>query len=481
MAKTSNSNGLLKDNSAAVALVFGLALMVIVAAIGLCVDVARHYAVRSELQRATDAALLGAMKSIREIPNVEHEFTGLFFANYPRSGGGHDSWYMGSNIVNITVTSNVSREQREAGFTESGEYTAVVTAVSENLVMRIFGRERETITAEASAINNQESIIEHAELTFVLDTTGSMAGQPIADLKAAVIEALNVIFGANETIVDDPLDINLISYATSVAFSPTQISGMRDWVQSAPVPGMGALTWRDRYDWQQSVVNKVYLSNRNPDFPANPLYVDATDALPSSEETRFRTPIASMGTTVPPIPYVPGFGTAAYWCWDQESGNQQVASFFNKSKTPMVNWVNSLVAEGCTRINTGALWGLLSLSPNWQGRFSLAEPNLPGLIDERHPKYMVLMTDGMNTVFSQQDPTTSHDDVGTLAICNYIKSLDITLYTVTLGTSVNGPLMEACATSPAHYYHAPTSAQLRAIFQNLAIIIMRDIGLRLTR
>ncbi len=466
-----------KSVAGAVSLVFGLAFMTILMAVGLAVDIAVHYAVRHQLQASVDVALLGAMKSVREIPDVEAEFTRLFHANYPRLSNGGDGWYMGTTVMEVQVTADMISDtmSKDDAFNKptqdeilnNGVYTAEVKVRSPNHVRKIFGDDYEIITARASAVNNTEETQRKAFISLVLDTTGSMAGQPIADLKAASSELINILAGGNEFM--SFIWVNIIPYSTSVAFNPAQYPNMRNWVQ-AP--------WQPRYDWQVGIVNKAYLANRNPDFPMDPTYDDITDQQPNTERRRFRTPQAQMGTAA--IPFTPGFGTPAYWCWDQEAGNQQVATFYNKHKTPMLTQINGLVAEGCTRINTGLGWGYRALSPEWDNLLGPAGFNLPNQYNETRLGFLILMTDGANTVYAGQDPTTSHDDVSTLAMCTAAKARGITVITVGLGAA-NQALLTSCASRPELAFYTNVSSGLRPIFENLAIMIVQALGVQLVR
>ena len=502
-------SGFLKARSGATAIAFGLSFMVIIALTGLAVDTARHYAVRSQLQAAVDTGLLGAMKTIREIPDVESEFTRLFFANYPRANNGYDAWYLGTTINEIQVTSDVQAvddgtdapQQVPSHRNTRGEYTATVTVRSPNTFMQIFGRDYETVSASASAVNNERQVQKKAEISFILDTTGSMClvnGQPdctaLNSLKLAMTEAINVLFAGLETV--EHIYINIIPYSTAVTFDTTRIPNVVNWIQPA---------WQERVNWQLwagpqlSNPNRVYLSNRNPDMPANAAYSDTTDALPTTDFTKFRTPIAKSGAInsslpqYPTVPYVNGFGQyigayIQYWCYDEETFGQQPAVFHMQEKTPLLNMINGLQAVGCTRIPTGAMWGMLALSPTWRGMLNSAQPNVPLPNNPNNLKYMVLMTDGENTVFSGQIPfppqtqATSDDDVTTRAICTAAKGRGVRIFTIGLGASIDQQLLIDCATDPADYFHAPTPGALRPIFENLATIIVEEVDpLRLTR
>ncbi len=77
------------------------------------------------------------------------------------------------------------------------------------------------------------------------------------------------------------------------------------------------------------------------------------------------------------------------------------------------------------------------------------------------------LTEGRLGTTSGGTATTRINDRMT-NLCNNIKAQGIVLYTITLGTAgATQTLYRNCATSPAHYFHAPSAAQLRTSFQQI--------------
>ncbi|WP_457939370.1 pilus assembly protein TadG-related protein [Mesorhizobium sp. 10J20-29] len=134
-----------------------------------------------------------------------------------------------------------------------------------------------------------------------------------------------------------------------------------------------------------------------------------------------------------------------------------------------------------TYIPAGLIWGQNLLSP--------AEPFSQGAAydpsNKKPRKVAVLMTDGENTlrfrnsdgrhVLPSSNATTAKGelkktDEDTKAICDYMKSHEIELYTVAF--MVTNPdakkLLEDCATDSAHYFDASDPAKLLAAFSGIA-------------
>jgi hypothetical protein len=142
-------------------------------------------------------------------------------------------------------------------------------------------------------------------------------------------------------------------------------------------------------------------------------------------------------------------------------------------------------------------WGWRMLSPEWRGLWG-GEMNANDLpLDYHTPlmnKVVILMTDGMNSVAtgnytaygflsSNELGTTNVTqanaqlDTRTLAVCSSLKANGVLVYTIGFGstdvpdinntTSVNGPMLKACASKLEYYFFAPTNAQLTAAFQKI--------------
>jgi hypothetical protein len=157
-------------------------------------------------------------------------------------------------------------------------------------------------------------------------------------------------------------------------------------------------------------------------------------------------------------------------------------------------------SRGGTMGNLGLQAGWMTISPRWRGLWgtshwgTVTPPglplNYPGSRDFM-TKVIVMMTDGDNNWFDySRPPSFDYTGYGRLtegrlgtttgstatarindrmtALCANIKAQGIVIYTITLGTAgATQALYRNCATSPGHYFHAPTAAQLRSSFQEI--------------
>ena len=141
--------------------IMAAALIPLAGMVGGGVDIARLYIVKTRLQHACDAGALAGRKSMG---GGTWNQTANGTANYPNSVAVKffDSNYQ-SDAYGAT--------SRTRTFTESaGKVTGTATAVLPMTLMKIFGRNSETLTVTCDA----EMRLPNTDVMFVLDTTGSM-------------------------------------------------------------------------------------------------------------------------------------------------------------------------------------------------------------------------------------------------------------------------------------------------------------------
>lgn len=153
----------------------------------------------------------------------------------------------------------------------------------------------------------------------------------------------------------------------------------------------------------------------------------------------------------------------------------------------MIHWEGS-----GTNVSEGLAWAYRVLSP--------AEPYTGGSAfrSENNSKYVVVFTDGENTVFGASSETHLKSDYGsygildadsparfgttnrntalttvnnwTLEACSSLKAKDVEVFTVLLGadTAANRKLYSECATIPQNYFPTNDVSELDAVFKKIA-------------
>ncbi len=138
-------------------------------------------------------------------------------------------------------------------------------------------------------------------------------------------------------------------------------------------------------------------------------------------------------------------------------------------------------AHGATYSNVGMAWGMRVLSPE--------EPFIEGSDweDEEWNKAIVLMTDGemspggVSSAYWMNDKSTGSNNITTLnsrlsEICTWLKAepRNVIIYTVTFDhatsdiSSATKAIYRNCATSPDHYFDAPSQQKLISAFERIS-------------
>ncbi len=112
-----------------------------------------------------------------------------------------------------------------------------------------------------------------------------------------------------------------------------------------------------------------------------------------------------------------------------------------------------------------------TVDPIFAGRpFDWDEPNVV--------RALILLTDGENCCGERY--SQSQQDANAVSVCNELKSHDVLIYSIAFQAPTGGAaLMQACASSPSHYFNA-TTAEIAAVFQGIGASIQTQ-ALRLTQ
>lgn len=111
-----------------------------------------------------------------------------------------------------------------------------------------------------------------------------------------------------------------------------------------------------------------------------------------------------------------------------------------------------MTPAGNTNITIGIQWGMEVLSP------TAPFTNGTAFTDTTVSKYMIVLTDGLNTQ-NRWTTTSSQIDARTALACTNAKNLGITVFTVRL-ESGNSSMLQACASETGYYYNLSNASQL---------------------
>ncbi|MCE9523443.1 MAG: pilus assembly protein [Alphaproteobacteria bacterium] len=468
-----------------VAIIYALALLPSIAAVGSAVDLTRAMVVKMRLGEALDAAGLSVGGTVglsdAEMSAKAQKF---FYANYPDDELG-------------TVTAlNVS---------SSGQNLVTVsgTAKIDTAFMALFGVSYLQVSVNVEVTRESKGL----EIALVLDNTGSMASNgKIQALKTATNELIGILFGDQNT--PSHLKMSLVPFSQTVKVDTTSFlnGGYMDTLgQSANArlnfdnnkyafavwATMNNKSWGGCLETRPNGLEETddapnagtpdtrwvpYFEPDGPDSSAYSGYTTyITDGVNSNQDTRLKRSAKYSGQnkTNP----------------NADCNMQKILPLTN-NKLTLLGYVNGMIATGFTHIAIGAGWGWRTLSPT----APYTEGSDYG--DEEWTKAMVFLTDGLNTIDNNNtwhksnytaynylvrgtlgttnaSAAETEQDTRTRTVCTNIRNSGIRVYTILLEEQSNRAinLMRDCASEVEGqklFFNSPAAADLKEIFQEIA-------------
>ncbi len=502
-------------------MMFAMLLPVLLGSVGLAADVASMMRAHSQLQNAADAAVLAASRINDKSMSREKVFQDFLAANIASNSGlsnvdaGIDI-DVGINYISTTGTASADVELY-FGF--------------------IFGDSRR-ISVEASAYESRDNL----EVVMALDNTGSMGAARMAELRKAATSLVDILALVHAPNAEPKRVVKaaLVPFVTAVnikgqGYSENWIDTKWDPVTKTYVPrGSRLATYHGVHfdkiggqpvnhmtlfkalgtEWKGCVEARSKPYNLSDDAP-NPNQPDTLFVpyfAPDNPGKAGQSP--NSGTAWNNSYVTDSFGTkdAAKLRDSTRYNNVSSANLYirdNQSRTtgpnyacptpivPLTSDFNTLKAEigkmiywegSGTNVSEGLAWSQRVLSPQ--------EPYTQGapFNSEYTSKFVVVFTDGENTVFGASSQPYNTSDYGsysfldqgrvhtnrnnaltqvntwTLDACTSLKSQSVEVFTVLLGadTPANRTLYTKCATTPDHYYPTSDVADLDAVFKKIA-------------
>lgn len=326
----------------------------------------------------------------------------------------------------------------------------------------------------------------NVEIALVLDNSGSMGGQPIADLKSAANNLLDVVFaGAAGT---DRVRVGVVPFAASVNVGPENANAI--WMDSN---GLSSIHMQnvDQPRTRFQLFNDLGVSwggcvearpaphdtadtvpvTGTPDTLFVPMFApDEPDSENRAGKSYYNSYLVDDGGTCTPQPSVctatnKKNGKCTNWSKtpmdpavaqgrlckysgqfpsggsgpNQNCTTQKVLPL-TSTKADIEATVDSMVAGGMTNIPEGVMWGLRVLSPE--------EPFTEGRAwtETDNAKYLVIMTDGENTYSTYDNQNKSMYGAFGYAVKN---RLGTTHTQSAIKTAMNNKLLAACAAAKA--------------------------------
>ncbi len=429
-----------RNESGNVFIIAALMIFVLMSVAGAAIDYSRITSTKSKMANAMDAAVLAAgydlSKGVTDKTALREKFENFFFANITGTGG-DPSLY---RIASFEADPN------------TGKVSAVVKSTVQATLTAAIGMDALDVKAETEGVFDQTDV----EVAMMLDVTGSMRGQKIADLKLAARDAVDILLPDNGT---QGMRIGLVPYASSINAGRYAKDVTRGNRRFANADGFT--------DYTRNVRTRDCVTGRAGR--------DAT-----TDASYRQSPLGSHEATV-------NAGNAFFRCPDAE-----IIPLTN-NRTLLKREISQFVADGYTGGHLGIAWSYYMLSENWRDLWST--PNDPAAYSADVKKIAILMTDGeFNTAFEgigNNNPfgaNVARSNNTAKDLCEDMKATKngnpgITIYAIAFqAPSSAEATLRACANddtaATTYYYSADNGTELREAFREIAASIT---NLRISR
>ncbi len=408
------------DRRGSIAIMFAMSITLLLAMIGGSVDYARWLSAKSKTLNAMDASVLAGGR-ILQLPGKT-----------TTDAVAAASQYYSKNKADTLSLDNTT-------FSVNGnEITGTTNSTVDTPFLNVIGIGNLPVKLTAKAILAADGNAgSHVEVSLMLDTTGSMGGSKMVDLKAAAKDLVDIV------------------------------------------------VWDD----QSNFTSRIALAPFSRYVNVGTTYFNTVTGATASGNPDQRTCVKERSTADRYTDAAPGAGN--YFNRYTSSGTCQPTSTImplSSNKQALKTHIDGMPTTGMTAGHLGTAWAWYLVSPNWDSvwptgskplAYSLmtenSDPNSsaqPGDQDFKPKLYKiaVLMTDGSyNQKYSGSNSTTQ-----ARAICTEIKASGVTVYTVGFQIGVGSTpdvTMQQCATSSSHYYNASSGEALKQAFRDIAIKI----------
>ena len=428
------------DRRGNVAIIFALTAVPALLITGAGLDFARALHVRTQVQQAADAAAF-AVAAAGSISTSQKEALArkVFDANTTAI----------SQAIPLTFNPAIS----------NGEITVNASASVPSTFLRLSkvfkGPDLDVL--EMSVKSKVVSAGKSLELALMLDVTGSMSGQKLADMKWAAKDLIDIVMPAGGP--GSPTRVALVPFSNRVnagefADEATGLPAVR-----TTQGGRRCVRWRWRWRHGQGWVREC---RRYRNFSGSTTYLK-TCVTERQGSYRYKDDAPAAGRYVGP--YNPGSSTSSQY---SSSGGCSipVVKTMSTDRDMIRAHIDSFTAGGGTAGHLGTAWAWYMVSPEWNNIWPIESRAKP-YDDDKNIKAVVLMTDGgFNTDYSSGYTSTQM----ARQLCTKMKEKGVVVYTIGFGIypgSTQRQTMVQCATSPNHYFFPYNGDQLRAAFAEI--------------
>ncbi len=393
-----------RDERGSIAIIFGLSILLLAFAIGFSLDTAQAVRTSSKVANALDAASLAAARAMSENNLTPAEAQALALNYFKAQVAGLDE-------ETFTWSNFIADIDPATGTITIKADISVPTSFASILDIK-----KVNFTKSSTSVFKMRNV----ELAMVLDITGSMDNdQKIDALKLAAKDIVDIMLPAGKPALN------------RIALAPYSAS-----VNAGPYAALAS----DGASLDGCVVERNGAHAYSDDAPDAGRYFNA-EGSPAAN-SKYACPVAEI------MP-------------------------LSSDAVAIKSTINDLETGGWTAGHIGLGWGWYTISPSWAPIWPAAS-DPKAYNDPDTVKAIILMTDGEFNTSYHNGPENGTSAMQALDICNAIKNPAVTegsvvIYSVAfLSPPAAEATLQACATSPSHYFSADNGTELRAAFQDIA-------------
>lgn len=422
-----------RAEAGAAALIFSLAMFIVIGGMAFTIDVSRIYAVKARLSIAVEMAATAAATNLHFLP--EDDLGGL-----------------AAETVNATF-----RQMNLLAYVGSSPAPPTVSIITDILTGRV------TVTAEAAVSTTlmrtvsffddvtvsksitAEQTMPEAELALVLDASASMESfGKLEDVKSASRDFIARLGSEARR------DIGATLALAPVGNGLVNIAPHKDWVATGSwpvnipprVPGVAAWTGElaDQRWCVDSRAGAAGVDDTPPDQVKFPLVLGLSSVL----DPLLGLPLFTVTTT-------------------DDCRNDRILPL-NPSFADIDAEISSLSGVGETALGRGMLWAERLLSPRWQALWDGNAASPVAYYDPAVEKIAILVAGTGNS--------DEAEDLLFSDVCTRLKTNGVTLYVIDyLAPTSFAPGLQECATSAGHYFDVSSATELSEAFISIAKFI----------
>ena len=426
-----------RNSDGDVAALFGIMAITLFLAIGGAVDYGRWLHARNQTISAMDSAVLAAGRTLQVGGDANAAVASA-------------QAYYAHNVVHRLplLSDTISFEVADDGMsvTATGNATIATPFLSIVQINQLDILDTAGVDYSKSEIGVGSNAGISLEISMMLDVTGSMDGDKIADLKVAAKDLIEIIVWDDQS--EYQSRVALVPFSEGVRLPSSAMSAARGNPQA--------------HFWKNN--KKYYRTNCLAERIGADKYTDAAPGVGAFISTVY---VRNSSANCQP-------------------NSSAVISPLSNDKTELNSAIDALTTNGGTAGQLGTAWSWYTLSPNWNSLWSNSNNQAVAYGTADTQKIAILMTDGdYNTQYKKK----KSDENGTLvyesgsgsngsstsqarSLCTAMKAAGITVYTVGFGLSEGSTpatTMAQCATDSSKAFSADDGDELKQAFRAIAL------------